>query len=76
MSQKDEGPPRLSLPVDTTKNLANEGRPHVYSRQRNRKNHLAESDAQYWKRSVAIAFLDVICFKSEEATDSLVADWS
>jgi len=35
-----------------------EERPHVCSRQRNRENYPAESAAQYWKRTVAIPFLD------------------
>ena len=35
---------------------------HVFcSRQRNRENYQEESAAQYWKRAVAIPFLDVIC---------------
>lgn len=38
-----------------------EERPRVCGRQRNRENHPAESDIQYWKRTVAIPFLDVIC---------------
>ena len=36
------------------------GRPRVYSKQRHRENQPAESDVQYWKRTVAISFLDVI----------------
>ena len=38
-----------------------EERPRVCSRQRNRENYQEESAAQYWKRAVAIPFLDVIC---------------
>lgn len=38
-----------------------EERPRVCSGQRNRENYPAESAAQYWKRTVAIPFLDVIC---------------
>lgn len=38
-----------------------EERPRFYSRQRNRESYPAESAAQYWKRTVAIPFLDVIC---------------
>ena len=38
-----------------------EERFRVCSRQRNRENYPAESAAQYWKRTVAIPFLDVIC---------------
>ena len=38
-----------------------EDRPRVCSRQRNRENYQKESAAQYWKRTVAIPFLDVIC---------------
>ena len=37
-----------------------EERPLVCSTQRNRGNYLAESAAQYWKRRVAVPFLDVI----------------
>ena len=37
-----------------------EGRLRVCSRQRHRENQPAESDAQYWKRTVAIPFLDVM----------------
>ena len=38
-----------------------EERPRVCSRQRNRENYQEESAAQYWTRTVAIPFLDVIC---------------
>ena len=38
-----------------------EERPRVCSRKRNRESYPAESAAQYWKRTVAIPFLDVIC---------------
>ena len=38
-----------------------EARPRVCSRQRNRDNTPAESVAEYWKRTVAIPFLDIVC---------------
>ena len=42
-----------------------EERPRVYSGQRNRDNTPTESVADYWKRAVAIPFLDVICSELE-----------
>ena len=44
---------------------ATEERPRVCSRQRNRENHPSESVAQYWKRTVAIPFLDIQVVCSE-----------
>ena len=38
-----------------------EGRARICSRQRHRENQPSESDAQCWKWTVAIPFLDVIC---------------
>ena len=38
-----------------------EQRPRVCGRQTQRKNYPSESVAEYWKRTVAIPFLDVIC---------------
>ena len=40
---------------------SSEARPRVCSRQRNRDNTPAESVAEYWKRTVAIPFLDIVC---------------
>ena len=38
-----------------------EARPRLCSRQRNRDNTPSESVAEYWKRTVAIPFLDIVC---------------
>lgn len=51
---------------EKTLNLAalvgsNEQRPRICSRQRNRENYPSDSVADYWKRSVVVPFLDVIC---------------
>ena len=40
---------------------SNEQRPRVCQRQRNRENTPAETVSTYWKRTVVIPFLDVIC---------------
>jgi hypothetical protein len=40
-----------------------EERPRLCSRQMNRDNTPAESVAEYWKRTVAIPFLDIICLE-------------
>lgn len=45
-----------------------EERPRICSRQRNREDYPAESAAQYWKRMVAIPFLDVSAQNSKVAS--------
>ena len=57
---------RFQLMYEKVKTLAEmvgstEQRPRVCSRQRNRENCPAETVQEYWRRTVAIPFVDVIC---------------